>query len=60
MLRFLLCVALVILGTQMTDGFTNDIGGLVLFVAGAVAGKGDGIKQGIRQALAGQSENPIK
>lgn len=60
MLRFLLCVLLVVVGTFLTDGFTNDIGGLVLFMAGALAGKSDGIKQGIREALAGQSENPIK
>lgn len=60
MIKHILIIGLILLGAYLTDGFTNDIGGLVLLGAGLWGGYLDGKKAGRREILGGDHKNPIK
>lgn len=55
MFKHLLIIALVILGCVLTEGFTSDLGGFILLIAGLWGGKLEGRKEGIRAAFAGKT-----
>ena len=61
MFKKLLICSMVLLGAILTDpGFTNFIGTMLLLCGGLWGGYLDGKKDGRREALGGDAENPIK
>lgn len=59
-MRAFIIIAMVIIGSFLTDGFTSSLGGFVLLMAGMMAGHDSGVKEGKRIALGGSDKNPIK
>ena len=59
-MKKLLIIVMILVGSFLTDGFTASLGGLVLLIAGMMAGHADGVKDGKRLAFGGKDKNPIK